>query len=73
MLCLAESAMQQKGRARRDPDALIDLDTLERYRHLDEDEKQLVVAGLLSAKFDGLTADILASTIGEVARFAAPW
>ncbi|EFO65774.1 Hypothetical protein GLP15_1879 [Giardia lamblia P15] len=73
MLCLAENAMQQKGRSRRAPDALIDLCALERYRHLDDDEKQLVVASLLSAKFDGLTADVLANTIGEAVRSAAPW
>ncbi|EFO61051.1 Hypothetical protein GLP15_2936 [Giardia lamblia P15] len=73
MLCLAENAMQQKGRSRRAPDALIDLCALERYRHLDDDEKQLVVASLLSAKFDGLTTDVLANTIGEAVRSAAPW
>ncbi|EES99403.1 Hypothetical protein GL50581_4630 [Giardia duodenalis ATCC 50581] len=73
LLRLVENVMQQKGQAHRDSDALIDLCALERYKCLDEDEKQLIVASLLSAKFDGLTTDVLAETIGKTVEFAAPW
>lgn len=73
MFCLVENAMRQKSQICREPDALIDLCTLEKYETLSDDEKRLIVANLLSAKYDGLTTDVLVETIAKVIRFSVPW